>query len=248
MIYYPLFLLPLWCGFYWQRGVMRFLVGFLVALAVLAGSLALAVDNMQAFLGQLRLMFGIARSVQRGLRRVLAIPRTALPHSRARGMRRPLRQSGALAAAKEPGHALELLGGGDDRHAVLAREPGRNLHRLVPAAVAPDDLPPESRRPRRPLGRQRYPLAVAERQNRAGRSLKFGKAGPKLPSGESFLIGSRRQQLRSFLFAGANPGQSRSQFRLQPAFSPNSGESRDYERTLKIFPRQGLRGLYFRPI
>ena len=29
--YYPFFLLPLWLSFYWQRGVMRFLGGLLVA-------------------------------------------------------------------------------------------------------------------------------------------------------------------------------------------------------------------------
>ena len=36
LIYYPLFLLPLWCSFYWRRGLVRFVVGVLLALAVLA--------------------------------------------------------------------------------------------------------------------------------------------------------------------------------------------------------------------
>jgi hypothetical protein len=59
VIYYPLFLLPLWCGFYWQRGVARFLVGVTLALAVMVGSLALAADSTEAFLSQLQLMFGL---------------------------------------------------------------------------------------------------------------------------------------------------------------------------------------------
>ncbi len=59
IIYYPLFLLPLWCGFYWQRGVMRFLSGVVLALAILVASLAATAGGMDAFLGQLRLMFGV---------------------------------------------------------------------------------------------------------------------------------------------------------------------------------------------
>jgi hypothetical protein len=59
IIYYPLFLLPLWCGFYWQRGVVRFLVGVVLALAMLVVGLALAAGNFDVFVGQLRLMFGV---------------------------------------------------------------------------------------------------------------------------------------------------------------------------------------------
>jgi hypothetical protein len=32
VVYYPLFLLPLWMSFYWQRGKTRFLVGFAIAI------------------------------------------------------------------------------------------------------------------------------------------------------------------------------------------------------------------------
>jgi len=35
-IYYPVFLLPLWCSFYWERGVRRFALGVTAALATLA--------------------------------------------------------------------------------------------------------------------------------------------------------------------------------------------------------------------
>jgi uncharacterized membrane protein len=48
-IYYPVFLLPLWCSFYWERGVRRFALGVATALAVLVvGLLARGV----VFLGQ----------------------------------------------------------------------------------------------------------------------------------------------------------------------------------------------------
>jgi hypothetical protein len=59
VIYYPFFLLPLWCGFYWQRGVTRFLTGVALALAILVGTLALTAENSEVFLAQLRLMFGV---------------------------------------------------------------------------------------------------------------------------------------------------------------------------------------------
>jgi hypothetical protein len=39
MFYYPIFLLPLWCSFYWQRGVMRFAGGVLAMLFVLVAIL-----------------------------------------------------------------------------------------------------------------------------------------------------------------------------------------------------------------
>jgi hypothetical protein len=57
-IYYPVFLLPLWCSFYWERGIRRFAVGVAVALAVLVAALALRSPNTAIFSGQLRQMFG----------------------------------------------------------------------------------------------------------------------------------------------------------------------------------------------
>jgi hypothetical protein len=59
IIYYPLFLLPLWCGFYWQRGAVRFLLGVALALAVLVVSLAMTAGSMETFVSQLQLMFGV---------------------------------------------------------------------------------------------------------------------------------------------------------------------------------------------
>lgn len=42
LIFYPLFLLPLWCGFYWRRGLFRFLIGLGAALIVVITYLAFA--------------------------------------------------------------------------------------------------------------------------------------------------------------------------------------------------------------
>ena len=58
VIYYPLFLLPLWCGFYWRRGLFRFLAGVAGAMGVLIASLAFTSSNFTVFLAQLRQMFG----------------------------------------------------------------------------------------------------------------------------------------------------------------------------------------------
>jgi hypothetical protein len=57
-IYYPVFLLPLWCSFYWERGVRRFAFGVTTALAALVGGLWLTSPDAAAFLAQLRQMVG----------------------------------------------------------------------------------------------------------------------------------------------------------------------------------------------
>ena len=59
IIYYPLFLLPLWCGFYWRRGVFRFVFGVVLTLTTLVVVLALTSPDSAAFLWQIRQMFGI---------------------------------------------------------------------------------------------------------------------------------------------------------------------------------------------
>ncbi|MBN8625299.1 MAG: hypothetical protein J0M17_07410 [Planctomycetes bacterium] len=70
MIYYPLFLLPLWCGFYWQKGLYRFLGGVFGTWAVLIGVSAFLLQDTPAFLESLKNMFGwtnlIASSADRG--------------------------------------------------------------------------------------------------------------------------------------------------------------------------------------
>jgi hypothetical protein len=59
LVYYPLFLLPLWCSFYWQRGVRRFVVGVLATLTVLM--LLLSVSGTEPLWDRLVLMFGLRR-------------------------------------------------------------------------------------------------------------------------------------------------------------------------------------------
>lgn len=58
-IYYPLFLLPLWLSFYWQRGLLRFVCGFVSMLALLVVTLALTSGSLDVFLQQTKMMFGI---------------------------------------------------------------------------------------------------------------------------------------------------------------------------------------------
>lgn len=57
-IYYPVFLLPLWCSFYWERGVRRFAAGVAAALLTLVIALWFTSPDAGVFLGQLRQMFG----------------------------------------------------------------------------------------------------------------------------------------------------------------------------------------------
>jgi hypothetical protein len=59
LIYYPLFLLPLWCSFYWRRGVIRFAIGVASALIVLVVLLSFAPDELGSFGAQLKPMFGL---------------------------------------------------------------------------------------------------------------------------------------------------------------------------------------------
>lgn len=56
--YYPVFLLPLWCSFYWERGIRRFVSGVLATLAILAVILWFTSPDAEIFVGQLRQMFG----------------------------------------------------------------------------------------------------------------------------------------------------------------------------------------------
>ncbi|MCE5303428.1 MAG: hypothetical protein LLF97_10015 [Planctomycetaceae bacterium] len=64
LIYYPLFLLPLWIGFYWRRGLFRFTFGALAALTALVVVLALTASNSSEFVAQLEEMFGVRSPFQ----------------------------------------------------------------------------------------------------------------------------------------------------------------------------------------
>lgn len=58
-IYYPAFLLPLWCSFYWLRGVKRFVFGVLLMIVVLVMTLAFTATSMDKFIEHLLQMFGM---------------------------------------------------------------------------------------------------------------------------------------------------------------------------------------------
>jgi hypothetical protein len=58
-IYYPIFLLPLWCSYYWDRGVKRLLTGVAIAMAALVLTLALTAGSFDGFVRHLTQMFGV---------------------------------------------------------------------------------------------------------------------------------------------------------------------------------------------
>ncbi len=57
LVYYPLFLLPLWISFYWRRGVWRFTIGVAVMLGLLM--LLLSLGGIETLVDHLRTMFGL---------------------------------------------------------------------------------------------------------------------------------------------------------------------------------------------
>jgi hypothetical protein len=57
MFYYPIFLLPLWCSFYWQRGMARFTAGVVSMLVLLVGILYFH-HYGPSFSADVRQMFG----------------------------------------------------------------------------------------------------------------------------------------------------------------------------------------------
>jgi hypothetical protein len=52
-IFYPIFLLPLWISFYWQRGLLRFVIGVTSMLILAVGSLALVSSDWASFSGRM---------------------------------------------------------------------------------------------------------------------------------------------------------------------------------------------------
>ena len=58
VIYFPLYLLPLWCSFYWRRGLLRFVIGVVAALLLLVLLLTFSPEGLGTFVAQLRQMFG----------------------------------------------------------------------------------------------------------------------------------------------------------------------------------------------
>jgi len=64
VIYYPWFLLPLWCGFYWRKGALRFVIGVILALAIIITPLALNAGTWETLWPQLRLMLGLRNPLE----------------------------------------------------------------------------------------------------------------------------------------------------------------------------------------
>lgn len=58
-IYYPAFLLPLWCSFYWDRGIKRFVTGVLLMIAVLVITMAATATSTEEFVRHLMQMLGL---------------------------------------------------------------------------------------------------------------------------------------------------------------------------------------------
>lgn len=57
VVYFPLFLLPLWCAFYWRCGLVRFLLGFGVTFLFFVITLALSSEGVGPFVGSMRSTF-----------------------------------------------------------------------------------------------------------------------------------------------------------------------------------------------
>lgn len=68
LVYYPLFLLPLWISFYWLAGVRRFIGG--VAISLLVMMAFLFVDGSEPLSRHLMRMYGLMMPVMQGLRGV----------------------------------------------------------------------------------------------------------------------------------------------------------------------------------
>lgn len=65
--YFPLFLLPLWCAFYWRRGLVRFAIGVIAVLLLVTASLLLTSSNLGSFVAQFRQTFGLTGIMMEGL-------------------------------------------------------------------------------------------------------------------------------------------------------------------------------------
>ena len=59
VVYYPLFLLPLWISFYWQRGLARFVMGVVGSIAVMVLSLVFVSNDMLSFWLKVQQMFAL---------------------------------------------------------------------------------------------------------------------------------------------------------------------------------------------
>ena len=59
LTWYPLFLLPLWCSFYWRRGLVRFSVAVIIVLGLVIASLAFMPDSLGTVWEQFQRTIGL---------------------------------------------------------------------------------------------------------------------------------------------------------------------------------------------
>ena len=71
--YYPLFLLPLWISFYWERGRARFLLGNMFSIILVVSSLSLTSADFSGFVAQLQSIFGFILPRREGLGGIWAL-------------------------------------------------------------------------------------------------------------------------------------------------------------------------------
>lgn len=67
-VYYPAFLIPLWCSFYWSRGLKRFITGVVLMLGILVLTLAFTATDTKLFTDRLLQMFGLRLPMNANLR------------------------------------------------------------------------------------------------------------------------------------------------------------------------------------
>ena len=150
-IYYPMFLLPLWISFYWQKGMCDSCSASLAMVALMVASLAFTSSDMQMFLAYLKQMFGVQLPSRRRPLGALAVleHRLSLPDHRSVHVGLSISLV-ALAGAEESRHADQLLRGAD----AAARSSGTPTAAALALAwylplLAADNLPAEFGRPRR---------------------------------------------------------------------------------------------------
>lgn len=71
--YYPVFLIPLWVSFYWDRGMRRFTAWFLVTILLCSLSLIFTSVSLGDFWQQLQKMFGFWQPLMEGLEGIWAL-------------------------------------------------------------------------------------------------------------------------------------------------------------------------------
>lgn len=76
---YPLFLIPLWCGFYWPKGLLRFLSGLAASLAVVSGMLYFTPQGVAGLWDPIVGMFGWSTETPVGLWGAIFQPAYRIP-------------------------------------------------------------------------------------------------------------------------------------------------------------------------